>query len=745
MKHKTLLVVFILVAFMATGLVAKVDKGQLGIMLPTKHGQDSEVLPISKKEYQALKANEITVRDLMLAKTNGIVDTIKTPIEYTVRFGAGQGDTMASYFKPPAALIVKSIGMIFSDIDDGDGECHTVNLSLAKSNYALENHPADSVDGVGWIGAFYETNVFSSSSWGVYPLNWEPGNLPLWGDFPVTITATHEWVFTDMIFLGLEPDVGRDSFWAVMVPVGDPGVFIRWRSGDATGMPQWYGLKCYPHIPEGAGGPGAEGGWYIRHYGWEVYAVVEFYENTPPNLAITGSYGTVLDDAARTVTCSVSDIDANDPNQAGAETVTMHYKVNDAADWTDVAATLASGTAEDGIWEGVIPAGILTPGDVVTFKFSATDFAGLVGESGTTSYGYFAKENDILVFYNDDGTSYPSWILSPYYDNLWLDDGGNKYPYDVWVGLEDGALNAELINMYDNMVQIDAYSPATDPAVNDAVLGPWFASGAKNMFYSSQEYAGALLGGWSAEDDTTFAADDWHNMYLGIGYLGGDGHDIGADPLAVNPVEGDPLSGDLYDFLGDSLQLYINTSYELGWTNWSDAVQAGEGAVVSFTDSAMGRTMGVHKQEGSYHGAFLGFDQLCLDTGPLASYAGPGYWWTEPNVSSVVGNFLRWAGVTSDVEDNVQPGVAAKYNLSQNYPNPFNPETRITYSISKPGMVKLAVYNVLGQKVAEIVNERQVANTYKVTFDASNLTSGVYFYRLEVGDYSKTMKMMLLR
>ncbi|MFH1890688.1 MAG: T9SS type A sorting domain-containing protein, partial [Candidatus Kuenenbacteria bacterium] len=83
--------------------------------------------------------------------------------------------------------------------------------------------------------------------------------------------------------------------------------------------------------------------------------------------------------------------------------------------------------------------------------------------------------------------------------------------------------------------------------------------------------------------------------------------------------------------------------------------------------------------------------------------------------------------------------------LSQNYPNPFNPKTKIAYSIEKAGQVKLTVYNVLGQKVADLVNEFKVANTYKVNFDASNLPGGVYFYRLEVNDYSKTMKMMLLQ
>ena len=83
--------------------------------------------------------------------------------------------------------------------------------------------------------------------------------------------------------------------------------------------------------------------------------------------------------------------------------------------------------------------------------------------------------------------------------------------------------------------------------------------------------------------------------------------------------------------------------------------------------------------------------------------------------------------------------------LSQNYPNPFNPETQISYSLAKAGHVKLAVYNVLGQKVADLIDVYQEVGGHQATFVASNLPGGLYLYRLEVGDFSKTMKMMLQR
>ena len=83
--------------------------------------------------------------------------------------------------------------------------------------------------------------------------------------------------------------------------------------------------------------------------------------------------------------------------------------------------------------------------------------------------------------------------------------------------------------------------------------------------------------------------------------------------------------------------------------------------------------------------------------------------------------------------------------LGQNYPNPFNPSTTISYSLSQSGFVKLKVYDVLGREVANLVSMEQSTGNYKVEFNASNLTSGIYFYRLQSGDFTETKKLILLR
>jgi hypothetical protein len=86
-----------------------------------------------------------------------------------------------------------------------------------------------------------------------------------------------------------------------------------------------------------------------------------------------------------------------------------------------------------------------------------------------------------------------------------------------------------------------------------------------------------------------------------------------------------------------------------------------------------------------------------------------------------------------------------EYALKQNYPNPFNPSTRIEYSISNDGNVKLTVFNMLGEEIKTLVNEYQTSGDYKINFDASALPSGIYYYRIETGKFNSVKKMVVLK
>ena len=89
--------------------------------------------------------------------------------------------------------------------------------------------------------------------------------------------------------------------------------------------------------------------------------------------------------------------------------------------------------------------------------------------------------------------------------------------------------------------------------------------------------------------------------------------------------------------------------------------------------------------------------------------------------------------------------IPVSYELGQNYPNPFNPSTTINFSIPQSGLVTMKIFNILGQEVAELVNEVRNAGFHSVSFDASDLTSGMYIYKIQSGNFSATRKMMLVK
>lgn len=102
-------------------------------------------------------------------------------------------------------------------------------------------------------------------------------------------------------------------------------------------------------------------------------------------------------------------------------------------------------------------------------------------------------------------------------------------------------------------------------------------------------------------------------------------------------------------------------------------------------------------------------------------------------------------GIEQKIDTDLQSGVIIDYNLEHNFPNPFNPSTTINYSIKEDGLVKLVIYNILGQEVRTLVNEFQNAGSYSIQFNSQNLPSGVYIYQLQSGSYSKTLKMIVTK
>ncbi|MBS1552857.1 MAG: T9SS type A sorting domain-containing protein [Bacteroidetes bacterium] len=98
-----------------------------------------------------------------------------------------------------------------------------------------------------------------------------------------------------------------------------------------------------------------------------------------------------------------------------------------------------------------------------------------------------------------------------------------------------------------------------------------------------------------------------------------------------------------------------------------------------------------------------------------------------------------------EIQSNGNTQIPDRVTLQQNYPNPFNPSTTISFSLPSKAETTLKIYNILGKEVRTLVSEKLSAGNYDVTFNASDLTSGVYFYRLQAGNMVETKKLMLVK
>jgi hypothetical protein len=128
----------------------------------------------------------------------------------------------------------------------------------------------------------------------------------------------------------------------------------------------------------------------------------------------------------------------------------------------------------------------------------------------------------------------------------------------------------------------------------------------------------------------------------------------------------------------------------------------------------------------------------------VAAYAGKAYpiWTRMDNV-----NLSVWVALVQDATGSAvdeERRILDVFSMDQNYPNPFNPSTTIRYALPYRSHVALTVFNTLGQKVAELINADIDAGYHEIHFNASNLASGVYFYRIQAGSFVETKRVLLL-
>ena len=229
---------------------------------------------------------------------------------------------------------------------------------------------------------------------------------------------------------------------------------------------------------------------------------------------------------------------------------------------------------------------------------------------------------------------------------------------------------------------------------------------------------GFLLSGWKLYDpnngmDLWLVRTDSNGDTLWTKSYGGSSDDIGYDVIQVAD-KGFVVTGYTQSYGAGGKDLWVIRTDSLGdslWTRTYGGAKDDEGYSIIQTD------------DGDY-----------LIAGNTKSYG--------------EGSYDIWLLMLSEnpitvIENSIN--LPDRFQLEQNHPNPFNPSTTIEYSLPKSGDVSLNVYNIIGQEVIRLVNENQQVGNHHIKWDASNVASGVYIYRLQAGEFVQTKKMVLLK
>ena len=260
-----------------------------------------------------------------------------------------------------------------------------------------------------------------------------------------------------------------------------------------------------------------------------------------------------------------------------------------------------------------------------------------------------------------------------------------------------------------------------DGGSNWADVGVSISNGSINTISFTDSTTGYLGGSAPAFKKTTDGGLTWINI---SGYTGTINDIYFYDSMhgwAVGASDILYYNGSLWTRIANSLEYNLNSVF---FINANEGWIAGNGGII------------IHSTDG-------GVTWSKQESGTTVTLRD--IFFTSPTDGYVVGNsgtILHYTQLTSVEEQSNQQ---ATFSLEQNQPNPFNPITKIEYSLSVPGHVTLSVYNILGQKVAELVDETKIAGRFNADFNGAELPSGIYYYSLQFGNKNETRKMMLIK
>jgi hypothetical protein len=719
-----------------------------------QNGQQ-EAIPLKKGESAKSAIERMENRHATMYRASssaGLVDTIKyftTDASLTTNFGWNHQDVAAQWYIPQAGGTVKEFWWRNHNLR---GNINKGTLRAWLVDPRQEAFPANPA--TKFLGAYKDA---TDGDGGVQPFKPATGDQWFYSNGTAdSVTYSHDPFLAEAAWLQGGLQVTLDSAVWQGVKMEDWGDSLNVKLGEhfgftlsndtkvadigagtdermellsitSSGAP-YHSYKWYETGRTAA----SNSGWHLRgDYEWGMYVVIEYTTDRAPKVAV-GAYGTTLNPAARPIAATITD-DNPGGGAAGVASAYVKSKIGKNASYDSTAMTNVGSAYTANTKAGAT-------GDTIYWYVVASDVNGNRTSTPARSYSIFKKNKPNLLVYNN--ATYSLGTANLIYTSSSAD-------FDRWSTPTDGIgeLNT-LFALYSNILIADGSFPSRNvyPALKTR-LAAATAGSPVAVFFTSQDY-GCYVESNCA--DTTMAAGTMEFDYFGVSKIGPQDLPPTASEFKMVP-QADPVTDYLVKFGADSgSTLWYDPTFELGFAGYQDALTPRAEAVALFKDAGT-NVMGVKYVTAATRTAYLGFDagalQFRSDTS-LAATADPKYYWIV-DVGSVSTSFFKEHGVVTSVKpvDGLVPG---EFALGQNYPNPFNPSTTIEYKVPVRSNVEITIFNILGQKVATVVNDVHEAGSHRATWNGRDVSgkiaaSGVYFYSLKAGSFEQVKKMMLMK
>lgn len=746
---KKLFTLFLLSAFCLTAFAGE------RVLVRIGEGGKQEAIPLKKGESARAAIERMENQRASLYKASnsaGLKDTLKyfaTNADLTTNFGWTHQDLAFQWYVPqakgtvkefwwlnylnrgvlnkgtvrawhidprvanfPASPNTKFIGA-FKDATDGDGGVQPFKPATGNQ-WFYSNGAADSVT--------YSFNMFTKeAAWLQGGLQvtldsnkWQGIKLEDWGD-SMNVALGELFGFT------LTNDTKKSDFGA------GTDTRLEILSAVSAGAP-YHSYKYYETGRTAA----SNAGWHMRgDYEWGMYVVIEYTGDRAPKVTV-GAYGTTLNTAPRAIAATVTD-DNPGGGAAGVASARVFSKIGRNAAYDSVAMT-NTGSAYTGNAKGGVA------GDTIYWYVGATDVAGNRTVTPARSYVLYKKTKPFLFIYNNALFSRGNANLIYHNDSR----------FDYWSSPSDGTGELPtLLALYNDILVADGSFPARN--VYPALKGRLDAATTTNqvaVFFNSQDYGCYIQ---SACADTTFSAGSLELDYFGVSKIGTQDLPPTNREFRIIP-QADTVTNYLINWgTSKNSTLWYDPTFELGFAGYQDAITMRAEAKALFKDGGTNVVGGKYittKTRAMFASFDIGALQFRSDTAKTVAQDSVAYAWVPTDVGSVAAAFFNAHKVTS-----VQPFsgiVPGEFQLGQNYPNPFNPSTTIEYKVPVRSNVEIAIFNILGQKVATVINDMHEAGSHRATWNGRDLSgklasSGVYFYSLKAGSFEQVKKMMLMK